>query len=81
MNKTEEIIRYHEEAKHHFHRYAKSSGYLDWKNQPNPFRFYKGAKRVSLPLLKENVSPMTTEELRLETYILIKIPFFTPMKL
>ncbi len=54
MNKTEEILRYHEESKHHFHRYAKSPGYMDWKNQPNPFRFYEGVKTVSLPLIEEN---------------------------
>jgi len=53
MNKTREIIHYHEETKHHFHRYAKSLGYMDWKNQPNPFRFYENVKTVSLPLLEE----------------------------
>lgn len=53
MNKTREIIHYHEETKHHFHRFAKSLGYMDWKNQPNPFRFYENIKMVPLPLLKE----------------------------
>jgi SagB-type dehydrogenase family enzyme len=54
MNKTEEILRYHEETKHHFHRYAKSLGFMDWENQPNPFRYYDGVKTVSLQLLEEN---------------------------
>jgi SagB-type dehydrogenase family enzyme len=54
MDKTREIIRYHEETKHHFHRYAKSLGYMDWKNQPNPFRFYEHVKTISLPLPEEN---------------------------
>ncbi len=49
-----DIIRYHEQTKHHFHRYARSPGYLDWKNQPNPFRFYDGATAVSLPLAEED---------------------------
>ena len=53
MNNTWEIIRYHEATKHHFHRYAKSLGYMDWKNQPNPFRFYENVETVSLPLLEE----------------------------
>ena len=53
MNKTRDIIHYHEETKHHFNRYAKSAGYMDWKNQPNPFRFYENVKTVSLPLLEE----------------------------
>jgi len=52
--KTEEILRYHEETKHHFNRYARSLGYMDWKNQPNPFRFYENVKTFSLPLLNEN---------------------------
>ena len=37
-NALAEIIRYHEETKHHYHRYARSAGYMDWENQPNPFR-------------------------------------------
>lgn len=41
---------YHEETKHHFHRYARSLGYMDWKNQPNPYRFYEDAPLVKLPL-------------------------------
>ena len=52
--KTEEILRYHEEAKHHYNRYAKYLGYMDWNNQPNPFRFYEKVKSFPLPLLKNN---------------------------
>ncbi len=51
-NKARNIIKYHEATKHHFNRYARSSGYLDWKNQPYPFRFYDGCKKIPLPLLK-----------------------------
>jgi SagB-type dehydrogenase family enzyme len=47
---AKEVIRYHDQTKHHFHRYAKSSGYMDWKNQPNPFRHYEGCPRIPLPL-------------------------------
>ena len=49
-----EIIRYHEETKHHYHRYARSAGYMDWENQPNPFRFYNQTSVVELPLLRED---------------------------
>src|SRR6058998_2789005 len=45
---------YHEQTKHHFHRYARSLGFLDWANQPNPFRFYEGVTRVRLPLLQKD---------------------------
>jgi SagB-type dehydrogenase family enzyme len=40
---------YHENTKHHFNRFARSAGYLDWATQPNPFRYYDGAPRVDLP--------------------------------
>jgi SagB-type dehydrogenase family enzyme len=39
---------YHESTKHHYHRFARSLGYLDWATQPNPFRSYAGAPRVTL---------------------------------
>ncbi|MCU0562702.1 MAG: SagB/ThcOx family dehydrogenase [Desulfobacterales bacterium] len=42
---------YHERTKHHPDRYARSLGYMDWENQPAPFRFYEGAPRIRLPLL------------------------------
>ena len=42
-------LQYHEATKHHFQRFARSAGYLDWKTQPNPFRRYAGAPVVELP--------------------------------
>lgn len=44
------ITGYHRRTKHHFHRYARSAGYMDWANQPVPFRFYEGVQPVRLPL-------------------------------
>ena len=52
--KVEEIIKYHESTKHHYDRYARSPGYMDWQNQPNPFRAYIGAPTLPLPLLKND---------------------------
>src|SRR6266853_6135476 len=49
-----ETLLYHEQTKHHFHRYAKSAGFLDWANQPNPFRSYEGVTAVRLPLLQKD---------------------------
>ncbi len=49
----EVVVAYHERTKHHFHRYAASSGHMDWATQPNPFRRYAGAPLVRLPLLVE----------------------------
>ena len=41
-------LRYHESTKHHFNRFARSLGYLDWASQPDPFRRYAGAPLVEL---------------------------------
>jgi SagB-type dehydrogenase family enzyme len=43
------VVAYHERTKHHFTRFAASLGYMDWANQPNPFRRYEGAPVVALP--------------------------------
>jgi len=40
-------LAYHERTKHRPGRYARSLGYLDWDNQPDPFLRYEGA-----PLLR-----------------------------
>jgi SagB-type dehydrogenase family enzyme len=47
------VVAYHEKTKHHYHRYATSSGSLDWANQPDPFRRYDSAPMVRLPLPDE----------------------------
>lgn len=44
-----DAARYHDASKHHFHRFARSLGYLDWATQPDPFRRYAGAAIVALP--------------------------------
>jgi SagB-type dehydrogenase family enzyme len=51
------VMRYHQETKHHFSRYARSLGYMDWTNQPNPFRRYQGSPIIALPLLKPDEAP------------------------
>jgi len=59
--RVEAIVDYHEATKHHYDRYARSSGYMDWQNQPNPFRSYKGAAVLPLPLLKKDPSAAYTD--------------------
>ena len=56
---VEPVIQYHVQTKHHFHRYARAAGYLDWANQPNPFRRYEGTALTSLPLLGPEESPVS----------------------
>lgn len=50
------VFHYHKETKHHFNRYARSLGYLDWATQPNPFRRFKGSKVIALPFTQEDNS-------------------------
>ncbi len=53
---------YHERTKHHLHRYATGPDQLDWATQPDPFRRYRGAPLVRLPL-PEPGDPRLYEEL------------------
>lgn len=52
-----EVIAYHEATKHHFRRYAASPGYLDWDNQPDPFRRFEGCSRIQLPFAARDDFP------------------------
>ena len=49
---VDRVIRYHVQTKHHFNRYARSLGFLDWANQPDPFRRFEGTRLIPLPLLE-----------------------------
>ncbi|HKT80295.1 MAG TPA: SagB/ThcOx family dehydrogenase, partial [Vicinamibacterales bacterium] len=49
LNDPSAVIHYHDATKHHFHRFARSLGYLDWASQPKPFRRFEGAPVVRLP--------------------------------
>ena len=40
---SERVLAYHQLSKHHLRGYAASLGYLDWANQPDPFRTFAGA--------------------------------------
>jgi len=58
MNKNlQTIFHYHETTKHSQQRYARSLGYMDWASQPNPFREYKGAEKIVLPLALNYPTP------------------------
>ena len=54
---VEQVIRYHVQTKHHYNRYARSLGFLDWVNQPDPFRRFEGAELIPLPLLTPEEEP------------------------
>lgn len=50
MTDLDTVFAYHERTKHHFDRYARSLGYMDWANQPHPFRYYEGVDSIRLEL-------------------------------
>ncbi len=56
---VDRAIHYHDQTKHHFFRYARSLGHLDWANQPNPFRRYRDAPFYPLPLLQPEQEPVS----------------------
>jgi SagB-type dehydrogenase family enzyme len=49
MKREETILGYHAATRHHFDRYARSAGRMDWANQPHPFRIYEGVAPLALP--------------------------------
>jgi SagB-type dehydrogenase family enzyme len=51
------VMRYHQETKHHFSRYARAPGAMDWANQPDPFRRFAGSPLFALPLLRPGDAP------------------------
>ena len=51
------VITYHEATKHHPTRPSRGPGYLDWANQPEPFRRFEGAECVQLPLATSDGTP------------------------
>ena len=56
---VDQVIRYHIQTKHHFNRYSRSLGYLDWANQPDPFRRFEGSQLIPLPMLKQDEDPLS----------------------
>lgn len=54
----QQVISYHQSTRHHFSRYARGPGYMDWASQPNPFRRYRGAKLIRLDKIRPDESPV-----------------------
>ena len=48
---------YHQRTKHMPERYSPGPGYMDWANQPDPFRRFSGARIVELPLVPNDGTP------------------------
>jgi len=50
ISATEIVLAYHERTKHRLSRYAAGPEFLDWDDQPDPFRTFSGTERRVLPL-------------------------------
>ncbi len=46
---TERLFAYHQATKHTYHSVRANARYLDWHNQPDPFRGFEGAPSINLP--------------------------------
>lgn len=57
----QQVFEYHQATKHYPHRYAASLGYMDWANQPNPFRRYEGAPLIALEKIPPTDEPRYDE--------------------
>ncbi|MBI9085624.1 MAG: SagB/ThcOx family dehydrogenase [Desulfobacterales bacterium] len=47
-------LAFHQATKHHPDRYARSPGYMDWANQPNPFRSWADCETMALPFIEKD---------------------------
>ena len=53
MSYLKDIFQYHNNSKHGYYSFAPGPGYLDWANQPDPFRKYEGADVIYLKKIKQ----------------------------
>ncbi|XP_047315647.1 uncharacterized protein LOC124919453 [Impatiens glandulifera] len=48
MDRTNQVLKYHDQTKHSLTKYSRGPHGLDWENQPNPFRRFISAPIVPL---------------------------------
>ena len=61
MEPWRSAIHYHERTKHHPQRFARSLGYMDWDNQPNPFRRFSATELITLEHPSDAPRPLYDE--------------------
>jgi len=54
-------LTYHEATKHRFEGYARGPGRMDWATQPDPFRHYRGTRRIGLERREPGLRPSYAE--------------------
>ncbi|KAJ7950961.1 Nitroreductase family protein [Quillaja saponaria] len=71
-----QVLKYHNQTKHSFTKYARGPHGLDWANQPNPFRRYDSAPLLPLlhfPIDNETVS-LSTIDAPLYSSLFLSLP-------
>jgi SagB-type dehydrogenase family enzyme len=61
MSNTDIIRHYHKESKHAYNRFAPAPPYMDWETQPNPFRYYEGARQIKLALVADSLEAVHSD--------------------
>jgi len=64
MPSWDKAKQYHQHSKHGYHGSAPSPGYMDWENQPDPFRHYDGAEIIKLKKIPIDERPFFHEALQ-----------------
>lgn len=58
-----QVLEYHQITKHFYHQYAEGPQFLDWDDQPDPFRRFSGAPLIPLqhfPVASEGTTTQTS---------------------
>lgn len=57
MENLEQALLFHQETKHHYGRFARGPGHLNWATQPDPFRRYRGTRLLDLEVVLPGEHP------------------------
>ena len=77
MSYLKDIFQYHNNSKHGYYSFAPGPGYLDWANQPDPFRKYEGADVVHLKQIKQAERPFFSEVLQGAPFEASQVNFYS----
>ncbi|KAF7825378.1 nitroreductase family protein [Senna tora] len=73
-HKLSHVLKYHNQTKHSFNKYARGPHGLDWANQPNPFRRY-----VSSPLIPLLHFPISDNQIQNPSSSQIEAPLYSSL--
>jgi SagB-type dehydrogenase family enzyme len=77
MSDWDKTKQYHQHSKHDPYRSAPGPGYMDWENQPDPFRRYDGAEIIKLKKSVLDEKPFFHEALLSKNIPVLPLNFTT----